>query len=259
MMNFENLRIEKNEHIAIVTFNRPKAHNVLNLATIYELEKLVGELSKDDSIRVVVFTGSGKSFIAGADIADMEPMTESEAKKYSLFGSEVFNRVTKLEKISIAAINGYCFGGGNEFAMHCDLRYASTLAKFSQPEVCLGVIPGFSGTQTMPRIIGMAKTKELVYTGRTFSAEEACEIGLINQVFEEEHFMEDVMNVAHKIVSNSFVAVINAKKAIHEGFEKPFAEGIFIEATHFSKCFTKPDQKEGMRAFLEKRPPNYQK
>lgn len=258
-MIYNNFIYEKKDHIVVLSFNRPKSLNVLNMETLYELEKVINDISNDPDARVIIFTGSGKAFIAGADIAEMEQLTPGEANKYSMFGSELFRKLVQLNKITIAAVNGYCFGGGNEFSLHCDLRYASKSALFGQPEVGLGIIPGFSGTQALPRLVGMTKAKELLFTGKTISATEAYHIGMINNVFEDDVFFDEVLKIAGIIAKNSFQAVIHCKRSIHEGYQKPYHEAIIVEANQFGKCFESPEQKEGMRAFIEKRTPNYRK
>jgi len=240
-------------NIANITFNRPNALNAINQEMLNELNLLLDEIKDNIHIQFVVFTGLGKAFIAGADISEMINMNPLEASAYGKFGSEVFRKIERLEKITIAAINGYCLGGGNELAMACCLRVASDKAKFGQPEVSLGIIPGFSGSIRLPRIVGTSKAKELLYTGKIIDANEALAIGLVSSVVSYDKLSETVIHLIHSINQNSFNAVLLAKHSIEEGMEAPIEDGIELETIYFSRCFSHLDQKEGMRAFLEKR------
>lgn len=257
-MSYNNLKLEINSSIATILFNRPKAYNALNSETLLELEQIIDALNDKEEIKIIIFTGSGKAFIAGADISEMANMNESQALAYCEIGVRVFRKIEVIDKVTIAAVNGFCLGGGNELAMACDIRIASEFAKFGQPEVSLGITPGFSGTQRLPRIIGVAKARELLFTGKVISSEEALKIGLVNNVVSSENLLNNVKELADSILKNANLAVIATKKAINDGLEKSMDEAILIEKNYFSKCFNSEDQKEGMKAFLEKRTPNYQ-
>ncbi len=250
---------EVNEDVALITFNRPTALNALNREILIELNSLLDNIKMDKSVNIVVFTGMGKAFIAGADISEIVHFSDEEAKQYSQFGSEVFHKIELLEKVTIAAINGYCLGGGNELALACDIRIASNKARFGQPEVTLGITPGFSGTQRLPRLIGVSKAKELLFTGKIIDAEEAHEIGLVNIVTSYESLNETVDSFIKSISKNSMNAVLLTKRAVNEGIEAPLEDGIELENIYFARCFLHSDQKEGMTAFLEKRQANFQK
>ncbi len=246
----ENVKYQKNDHIGLVTFNRPKAFNALNIATLKELDELLNQIKADDDVYVVVFTGEDKAFIAGADIAEMQAMTLAEGKAFAELGQYVFDKLQKLEQITIAAINGFALGGGMELAMSCDLRIAEPRAKMGQPEVSLGITPGFAGTQRLPRLVGPAKAKELILTGDMIKAEEALRIGLINKIADDA--VAEAMAMAAKILKQAPIAVKYAKQAIDKGLESSFQTGQSIEAQLFGMCFASADQKEGMRAFLNK-------
>ncbi len=254
-----NLLLDVNEKIATITFNRPESLNALNIETLSEIDKVIEDIKNNENIEIVIFTGTGKAFIAGADISEMANMNEFEAKEYAKLGATIFRKIELLEKITIACINGYCLGGGNEFAMATDLRIASEHAKFGQPEVSLGIIPGFSGTQRLPRLIGVTKSKELLYTGKIIDANEAKLIGLVNQVVSHELLFESTLNLAKTILKNSQLAVRIAKKVVNEGIDSPLDDAIKLENTYFSQLFSTFEQKEGMQAFLEKRKANFRK
>jgi enoyl-CoA hydratase len=208
-------------------------------------------------VRVVVLTGEGKAFVAGADIAYMSNLNPDQAKKFSEDGSRLFRKIETLNKVVIAAVNGFALGGGCELAMACDFRIASVKAKFGQPEVGLGIIPGFSGTQRMARLIGLGRAKELIFTGEHIDAQEAYRIGLVNKVTEKENLLEETYIIAEKIKSNSRVAVKYAKESMNRGIETDIETGIAYENNIFGLCFASQDQKEGMNAFMEKRHPDF--
>jgi len=256
-MDFKNLLIEKNEGICTVKINNPQTLNALNAEVLSELETAFDLIRDDNEVYVVVITGEGKAFVAGADIAYMRDLDPSGAKKFSEDGSRVFRKIETLNKVVIAAVNGFALGGGCELAMACDMRIASTKAKFGQPEVGLGIIPGFSGTQRLARLIGMGRAKELIFTGSHIDAEEAYRIGLVNKVTEKENLMEETYKIADKIKSNSRVAIKYAKEAINRGTETDIDTGIAYEANVFGLCFASVDQEEGMGAFIEKRHPKF--
>jgi enoyl-CoA hydratase len=253
-MSFENIILEREGNIAIVTINRPKALNALNADTVTELGQAFDELADDDSIGVVILTGSGeKAFVAGADIAFMSNLTPLEARKFAQLGQEVLNKIENLPQPVIAAVNGFALGGGTELAIACDIRLASENAKFGQPEVNLGVMAGFAGTQRLPRLVGKGRGKELLYTADMIGAEEAYRIGLANKVYPAEELMPAAKAMAAKINSKGPVAVRLTKAAVNQGMEMDAKRGMAYEAEVFGLCFTTGDQKEGMAAFLEKR------
>lgn len=256
-MKLENLLIEKNEGVSTVRINSPKTMNALNSEVLAELEYVFNQLNEDDETRVIVITGEGKSFVAGADIAYMSTLTPAQAKKFSEDGSRLFRKIEMLSKVVIAAVNGYALGGGCELAMACDIRIASRKAKFGQPEVGLGIIPGFSGTQRLSRMVGMGRAKELIYSGEHIDAEEAYRIGLVNKVTEKDNLMEETYKLANKIKSNSGIAVKYAKESINRGVETDIETGIAYETNIFSLCFASDDRREGITAFMEKRKPDF--
>lgn len=249
---YQFLNIEKRDQVAYVQFNRPKALNALNTEFLKEIDSFVSEVTHDHEVHVIVFTGQGKGFIAGADISEMAELDPRGGMHFGAFGQTVFEKLEKLSKPTIAAINGFALGGGMEFAMSCDIRLAGQSAKFGQPEVGLGIIPGFAGTQRLPRLVGLAKAKELIFTGDVISAEAAMSIGLVNQVVPDEELMGKAEEMARKIGKNAQVAVRYAKKAINEGYNKDIHTGNTIEALYFGMCFSTEDQKNGMKAFMNK-------
>lgn len=252
-MEYENLIVKLEDNIAIVGINRPDSLNALNYKVLKELNTFVDTISTDIGIRAVVITGEGKAFVAGADIGEMKNKNSEEARMFSQLGNQVFRKIELLDKPVIAAINGFALGGGCELVMSCDIRIASEKAKFGQPEVGLGILPGFGGTQRMPRIIGVAKAKELIFSGRIIDADEAGKIGLVNEVVPANELMERVIKAARKITNNSSLAVGYSKSAINRGIETDIETGMLTEQNIFGLCFAHDDQKEGMEAFLEKR------
>ena len=249
---------EKKENIAIIKINRPEAMNALNGDVLNAIDAAVDQAMADDEVRVVIFTGEGKAFVAGADIAQMSVMNEKEGYDFGVLGSRVFRKIEMMDKPSIAAVNGFALGGGCELAMSCDIRYASAKAKFGQPEVGLGITPGYCGTQRMTRICGKSKAMELILTGEMINAEEAKAIGLVSKVVEPETLMEEAMTLAGKIAKNAPLAVKYSAQAMKRGIEVPMEEAIKIENELFAKCFATQDQKEGMAAFLGKRKAEFQ-
>ena len=253
-MELNNVILEKEGHLAIVTINRPKALNALNSETLNDLNTVIDNLEKDRNIYAVILTGSGeKSFVAGADIAEMKDLNEAEGKAFGTLGNNVFRRLENLDKPVIAAISGFALGGGCELAMACDIRIASEKARFAQPEVGLGITPGFGGTQRLARIVGLGKAKEMIYTCCQVRAEEALNIGLVNKIVPLESLMEEAKKMANAIIANAPVAVRLCKDAINRGMQVDIDKAIEIEAEDFGKCFVTEDQKEGMTAFLERR------
>ena len=245
--------LEKKDKAAIIRLNRPEALNSLNEQVLKDLDHAVDEAEADREVRVIVITGEGKAFAAGADIAAMSTMNEAEAMAFGQLGQQVFRKIEMLDKPVIAAVNGYALGGGCELAMACDIRLASEKARFGQPEVKLGITPGYSGTQRLPRIVGKAKAMELILTGDQIKAAEAKEIGLVSKVTAPEELMEEALALAARIIQKAPLAVLYATKAIKEGLELDMDSGINVEAEFFAECFATEDQKEGMGAFLEHR------
>jgi enoyl-CoA hydratase len=255
---FENLLYEKTDGIARVTVNRPAVRNALNSQTIRELKAAFAEAKGDDEVRVVILTGSGdKAFVAGADINELATQTPVAGKDYSLAGQAVFDAIENLGKPVIAAVNGYALGGGCELAMACTFRIASENAVFGQPEVKLGIIPGYGGSQRLPRLVGKGRAMQILLTGDMVPAPEAHRIGLVNQVVPQAELLSTAESAARKIMANGPVAVRLCMEAVHRGMEMTQAEGQFLEATLFALCCATDDMKEGTRAFLEKRPANF--
>ena len=256
-MDFKNIMVDKEGAVGIVRMNRPAAMNALNSETLGELKEAFAQLKDDDGVRVIIITGEGKAFVAGADIAEMKDMTADEAREFSQAGQKVFSKIARMKKPVIAAVNGFALGGGCELAMACDIRIASDKAKLGQPEVNLGVIPGFAGTQRLSRLVGAAKAKELIFTGDMVDAQTALSIGLVNQVVPVEQLMDVCMEMANKIASKGPAAVKLAKKVINRGIEEKLEKGSEYETDEFGECFAKGEAKEGMTAFMEKRKPNW--
>lgn len=256
-MDFENLVFKKEGNIGILSINRPKALNALNTQVLKELDKAVDMIEKDEEVHIVVLTGEGRAFVAGADIAEMKSMGSNESRKFAKNGLSVFRKIELMEKPVIAMVNGFALGGGCELSMCCDIRIASDKAKFGQPETGLGIIPGFAGTQRLARLVGAGRAKELIFTADTIGADEAYRIGLVNKVVPHDDLMEEVVKIAQNILSKGQLAVRLAKSAINRGIETDIETGMAIERDLFGLCFTTEDQKEGMGAFLEKREPDY--
>jgi enoyl-CoA hydratase len=254
-MVYENLLFEVREGIGFITLNRPKALNALNTALLTELGLLLDEIAVNEEVKAVIITGSGeKAFAAGADISEMQPMTAMEGRKFSANG---MNAITKLETIpqpTIAAVNGFALGGGCEVVLACDIRVASTKAKFGQPEVNLGVTPGFGATQRLPRLVGAGIAKELLLTGDVIGADRAYEIGLVNHVVQPEELMDKALEIANKIASKGQLSIRMTKQGVNEGLNMDVERGLQYETELFALSFSTEDQKEGMAAFLEKRP-----
>ena len=256
-MNFENLVFKQEGNIGILSINRPKALNALNTQVLKELDEAIDIIEKNDEVHIVVLTGEGRAFVAGADIAEMKSMGSKEAREFAKNGLEVFRKIELMEKPVIAAVNGFALGGGCELSMCCDIRLASDKAKFGQPETGLGIIPGFAGTQRLSRLVGMGRAKELIFAADMIDADEAYRIGLVNKVVPQDDLIEEAIKLAKNILSKGQLAVRFAKNAINRGIETDIETGMAIERDLFGLCFTTEDQKEGMGAFLEKRKPNY--
>ena len=247
------IQVTSEAHVAVLTIDRPKALNALNSEVLAELECAIDALDLSD-IRALIITGSGeRSFVAGADIGEMSTLSKAEGEAFGKKGNDIFRKIETLPIPVIAAVNGFALGGGNELAMSCDIRYCSDNAVFGQPEVGLGITPGFGGTQRLVRIVGTGKAKEMVFTGQNIKADEAYRIGLVNGVYPREELMPAVMKLAQKIASNAPIAVRNSKRAVTDGFLSDLDHAIAIEEQYFSECFETEDQREGMKAFLEKR------
>ena len=257
-MEYKKLIIQDNGAVRVIKINNPEALNALNTAILKELDAAFTEVAEDNGILAVVLTGEGRAFVAGADISEMKSKNAIEGEIFGKLGASVFRKIELLPKPVIAAVNGFALGGGCELAMSCDIRLASAKAKFGQPEVGLGITPGCSGTQRMPRLIGMGKAKELIYTADIIDAAEAYRIGLVNHVYEPEALMEEAMKMAEKIASKAPIAVKNSKEAINRGIQTDMDSAVAIEAYLFGLCFASEDQKEGMTAFFEKRKANFQ-
>ena len=257
-MPYENLLYEKRDGIAFITFNRPKVLNALNRKTVEELRDVLLDARDDSSVRALILTGSGeKSFVAGADIGELAQRTPVDGKDFSLFGQSVFHLLETLGKPSICAINGFALGGGCELAMCCSIRLASKTAKLGQPEVKLGIIPGYGGTQRLARLCGKGVAHELCLSGEMITAEEAQRIGLVNHVYESAELLPAAEALAKKIIANAPLAIRYTMEAIERGVEVPQEEGLFLEATLFGLCCATEDMREGTKAFLEKRKANF--
>src|SRR6195256_780426 len=253
-MAYENILFEKKGAIAFVTFNRPKVLNALNRKTVEELRDALLDAREDSSVRVVILTGAGeKSFVAGADISELAQRTPVDGKDFSLFGQSVFHLLETLGKPSICAINGFALGGGCELALSCTIRLASKTAKLGQPEVKLGIIPGYGGSQRLARLCGKGVAHELCLTGEMITAEEAQRIGLVNHIYEPAELIPAAEAMAKKIIANAPLAVRYTMEAIERGVEMPQEEGLFLEATLFGLACATEDMREGTKAFLEKR------
>ena len=240
------------EGVALLTINSPATLNALNSTLLAELDDFVMSLDPAE-VRLLVITGEGKAFVAGADISEMAHLSEAEGLAFGQRGSRVFKKIEDLPFPVIAAINGFALGGGCELAMACDIRIASKKARFGQPEVGLGIIPGFSGTYRLPKLVGQGVAKELIYTGKMIDADEALRIGLVNSVVVHEELMDAVNLTVDQILKNAPLAVSFAKSCINENYDLDVDESIELENRYFSKCFATADQKEGMDAFLNKR------
>jgi enoyl-CoA hydratase len=258
-MAFENLLVTKEGAVATVTMNRPKALNALNSGTVTELLEASTELEMDPDVRVVILTGGGeKAFVAGADIAEMADLRPREARHFAELGGALASAIETSDKPWIAAVNGFALGGGCELALACDFIYVARGARIGQPEVNLGVIPGFGGTQRLARRVGVAKARELIYTGDMVDADEALRIGLADLVCEPGELLARARKTADKIASKGPLAIAEAKRVILQGSSLPLADACALEALAFASLFDSADQKEGMKAFVEKRPAKFE-
>jgi len=256
-MSAEFIKVELENRVAVVTINRPRALNALNSQVIEELAETVKSIQQDNDIEVVIITGEGKAFVAGADIKEMEAYSPVQAAAYASKANQVFRMLELMNKPVIAALNGFALGGGCELALACDIRIASEFGKFGQPEVGLGITPGFGGTQRLSRLVGIGMAKELIFTGNIIDSTEALRIGLVNRVVPAAKLLDTAKALASKISHNGQLAVGYAKQAINRGTETDLDTALALETNLFSLCFSTEDQKEGMQAFVEKRKPNF--
>jgi enoyl-CoA hydratase len=257
-MAFDHIRVEIDSAIAVITISRPKALNALDTATITELSEGLTQLEANRAVRVVIITGEGdKAFVAGADIPELQRADMAEAMKLSAAGHTLFARLESSHLVTIAAVNGFALGGGCELAMACDIRYASDAAKFGQPEINLGIIPGYGGTQRLPRLIGRGKALEMLLTGDMIKAEEALRLGLVNAVFPLAELIPASRKLADKIIARSPQSVRAIKRSVRWGLDSSLAAGCALETAEFAAVFATEDKSEGTTAFIEKRPPKF--
>ncbi len=257
-MTYENIIFEKDENIAVIKFNRPKALNAINPDVLKELNDALDDIESDGDMKVLILTGEGeKAFVAGADISHMVKLSPLEGRTFSREGQNILFRLEQLPIPVIACVNGFALGGGTEISMACDFIYAAETAKFGQPEINLGIIPGFGGTQRLSRLVGKAMAKELCMSGVMISANEAREMGLVNKVFPLEKLWEETMKTARVLASKGRVSMRGVKHCIDRGFDVDLTSGCYLEADAFAMCMASPDGKEGMSAFLEKRKPEF--
>lgn len=256
-MELTTLEFQITENRADITINRPQSLNALNSTVFKEFNAVLDEIEKNDSIRSIIITGNGKAFVAGADIAEMSDMNPQQAEIFAKTGHDTFNRIANLRVPVIAAINGFALGGGCEFAMACDIRIANTFAKFGQPEVNLGLIPGYCGTQRLSRIIGLSNALHLLLTADMIDANEALRLGLVQKVTSPEELMDEARKIASKIASKGKIAVQKAKEVTVKGYFMNFNEASKLEIKEFGSLFKNGESNEGMQAFLEKRKPNW--
>lgn len=257
-MNYQHLLFEVRDAVAVITFNRPKALNALNGELLQELSLALDEIAQDEAIKVLILTGAGeKAFVAGADITELATFNSLQAKRFSKIGQDIFNRLEALPIPVIAAVNGYALGGGCELALACDFAYASENALFGLPEINLGLIPGFGGTQRLTRLIGKNMAKEMIFTGKMISAAEAGQFGLVNKICPVGTLMAEVNKTAAAIAQKGKVSLRAAKETIDHGMNVDLASGCAMETDSFALCLASDDSKEGTRAFLEKRKPDF--
>jgi enoyl-CoA hydratase len=258
VMSEGNLLLEKGDGIALITIDNPQALNALTVATFAALARMLDDLETDDAVRVVLLTGAGeKAFVAGGDIRYLDSLSVEGARAFALQAQRLYERIETFPKPVIAVINGYALGGGCELAMACDLRIAAETARFGQPEVKLGIIPGFAGTQRLARLVGKGRAKELIFTGEMIDAREAWRIGLVNRVVPADQLLAEVRAVAAKMIDKSASAIRIAKDAIENGLEMDFTRASRYEADLFALCFATEDAREGLKAFVEKRPAKF--
>ena len=247
------VKFEQKGPVAILTIDRQEALNALNTQVLCDLDEAITKVEQADDVHAVIITGAGRSFVAGADIGEMKGFSAIDGKKFGVHGGGIFLRLENLSKPVIAAVNGFALGGGCELSMACDIRLASEKAKFGQPEVGLGITPGFGGTQRLPRIVGISKAMELILTAKVIGAAEAKAIGLVSEVYPPEELLPKAKELAQAICANAQIAVCESKRCIRMGMQTDIATGSAFEAEAFGVCFGTEDQTEGMSAFLEKR------
>ncbi|APC38852.1 short-chain-enoyl-CoA hydratase [Clostridium estertheticum] len=251
-MEYKNIVLQMEDKVAVLTISRPKALNALNSETLKELDLAIDEIANDDKIYAVIITGAGKAFVAGADITEMKDLDVMGGRRFGNLGNKVFRKLETLEKPVIAAVNGFALGGGCELSMACDIRIASVKAKFGQPEVGLGITPGFGGTQRLSRLVGLGMAKELIYTAKIINAEEALRIGLVNKVVALEDLLVEAKALANTIAGQAPIAVSLCKAAINKGMQLDIDSALSYESEIFGECFSTEDQSSGMTAFIEK-------
>ncbi|UYP46680.1 3-hydroxypropionyl-coenzyme A dehydratase [Candidatus Lokiarchaeum ossiferum] len=256
-MDLKNIIYKEEDFIGFLSINRPKAMNALNMAVLDELSMLIEKIQAENRIRALIITGEGKAFVAGADVSEIKELPKEEGRRIANKGSTIFRRIELLNLPVIAAVNGFALGGGLELALSCDIRIASLKAQFGLPEVGLGIIPGYGGTQRLPRLIGEGLAKEMIFTGAMVNAEKALQIGLVNNLVSAEKLMETAIALAQKILRQGPIAVRCAKRAIDQGMNTTLDNGLKIENDQFTRCYATNDQREGMSAFLEKRKANF--
>lgn len=252
-----NVKIEKKDHVAILTIDRKEVLNALNTKLLDEISKAFDKLQSDEDVYVIIFTGAGRAFVAGADIAEMAELNMVDARRFGNVGQRLFRHIEKSEKPTIAAVNGFALGGGLELALSCDIRIASEAAVFGQPEVGLGITPGFSGTQRLANAVGKSMAAEMILTAKNINAQKAFEIGLVSRLTAEEDLIKTAEELAMNIAKNAPLAVRWANSALKRGREVDIESGIAIEADLFAMCFATEDQKEGMQAFLKRKKPEF--
>src|SRR5579864_3592222 len=259
MPEFHNIKFEKKNQIAYVTVDRPKVLNALNMATMQELKQAFASIKEDAEVRVVILTGAGeKAFVAGADIGELSQHSPVSAKEYTHQGQAIIDAIENLGKPVIACVNGFALGGGCELAMACTMRLASENAKLGQPEVKLGLIPGYGGTQRLPRLVGTGLAMQILLTGEMITAQEAHRIGLVNEVVPADRLLARAEEIAQKIIGMAPLAIQYCMEAVNQGMNMTLPEGLFLEATLFGMCCATEDKREGTTAFLEKRAANFQ-
>ena len=257
-MAFETLLVERDGAVLVVTINRPKVLNALNAPTLEELRQFLQNAKSDDDVRAIVLTGAGdRAFVAGADINELAVLSPTSSRDHALVGQHVFDLIENLGKPVIAAINGYALGGGCELAMACTIRLAADTARLGQPEINLGILPGYAGTQRLSRIVGKGRALEMILTGEPIAAEQAERIGLVNRVVPAADLMREARTLAKKLAAQAPIAVSYIIDAINSGLTTPFTEACRHEATLFGLVAATDDMREGTRAFLEKRPPQF--
>jgi len=257
-MNYQNILFQVAEGVATITFNRPKVLNAMNSEVMAELAHALKVCDSDDAVKALILTGSGeKAFVAGADISQMQNNTPAEVTKFMELGQETLRFMETMGKPSIAAVNGFALGGGTEIALACDMRFAAENARFGQPEILIGILPGWGGTQRLPRLVGTGIAKELILGGGQIDAKRAYEIGLVNKVVPLANLMEEARKMAAKFAALPGFALKMAKNSINYGFDMSLDNAIKLEICSVAQCFSTQDQKEGMKAFLEKRKPNF--